>query len=64
MVNNECRLWYNRAGDFLLSVWERRKKFCTAMNQSMMSVRPIPLQTARSMALSAMQLNVSHLFIY
>ena len=26
LVNNECRSWYNRVGDFLLSVWEEREK--------------------------------------
>ena len=25
-VNDECGLWYNRVGDFLLSVWDRRKE--------------------------------------
>ena len=25
IVNDDCSLWYNRVGDFLMSVWERRK---------------------------------------
>ena len=27
LINDECSLWYNRVGDFLLSVWDRRKNF-------------------------------------
>ena len=26
IVNNDCSLWYNRVGVFLMSVWERRKE--------------------------------------
>ena len=26
LINNECSYWYNRVGDFLLSVWNRRKE--------------------------------------
>ena len=26
IVNNDCSLWYNRVGDFFVSVWERRKE--------------------------------------
>ena len=26
LVNNECSSWYNRVGDFLMSVWDRRKE--------------------------------------
>ena len=26
LVNNECSSWYNRVGDFLVSVWDRRKQ--------------------------------------
>ena len=26
LVNNECSSWCNRAGDFKMSVWDRRKE--------------------------------------
>ena len=26
IINNGCSSWYNRIGDFLMSVWERRKE--------------------------------------
>ena len=26
IVNDACSLWYNRIGEFLMSVWERRKE--------------------------------------
>ena len=26
LVNDECSPWYNRVGDFLVSIWDRRKK--------------------------------------
>ena len=26
LVNDECRSWYNKVGDFLMSVWDRRKE--------------------------------------
>ena len=26
VINDECRSWYNRVGDFLMSVWDRRKE--------------------------------------
>ena len=26
LVNNECSSWYNRVGDFLVSIWEIRKQ--------------------------------------
>ena len=26
LINDECSCWYNRVGDFLLSVWDRRKE--------------------------------------
>ena len=26
IVNDDCSLWYNRIGDFFMSVWDRRKE--------------------------------------
>ena len=26
LINDECSSWYNRVGDFLMSVWDRRKE--------------------------------------
>ena len=26
IVNDDCSSWYNRVGEFLISVWERRKE--------------------------------------
>ena len=26
LVNEECSSWYNRVGDFLMSVWNKRKE--------------------------------------
>ena len=26
LVNNECSSWYDRVGDFLVSIWDRRKQ--------------------------------------
>ena len=26
LVNDECSSWYNKVGDFLMSVWDRRKE--------------------------------------
>ena len=26
LINDECSSWYNRVGDFLVSVWDRRKE--------------------------------------
>ena len=26
IVNDDCSWWYNRVGDFLMSVWEKRKE--------------------------------------
>lgn len=27
IVNDDCNSWYNRVGDLLMLVWERRKEF-------------------------------------
>ena len=54
LVNDDCRSWYNRVGNFLLSVWEERKKFYIVVDQQTSSIRPTPLLSARPMALSAM----------
>ena len=26
LVNDECSSWYNKVGDFLMSVWDKRKE--------------------------------------
>ena len=26
LINDECSSWYNKVGDFLMSVWDRRKE--------------------------------------
>ena len=48
LVNNECSSWYNRVGDFLLSVWNRRKQLlyidgsaCTARQNNPTSERVV-----------------------
>ena len=33
LVNDECGSWYNRVVDFLLLVWEERKKFYVVVDQ-------------------------------
>ena len=33
LVNSKCSSWYNRVGNFLLLVWEERKKISYSMNQ-------------------------------
>ena len=48
LVYYECSSWYNRVGDFLLVVWDGRKKFYMVMDQYARSVRPTPLQSVRS----------------
>ena len=54
LVNDECSSWYSRVGDFLMSVWDRRKEILYG-NGSVGEVRQsTPLESVRSMALSAM----------
>ena len=33
LVNDESSSWNNEEEKFLMSVWDRRKKFCVAMDQ-------------------------------
>ena len=56
LVNDECTCnsWYNKVGDFLMSVWNRRKEILYG-NGSIGEVgQTTPLQSALSMALGAM----------
>ena len=55
LVNDECSSLYNRVGNFcsyMFAIGE--KKFCIAVNQHAWSDRTTPLQSAWSVALSAM----------
>ena len=54
LLNDECSSWYSRVGEFIMSVWDRRKEVLYG-NGSIGEIRQsTPLQCARSMALSAM----------
>ena len=54
LVNDERSSWYNKVGDFLMSVWNRRKETLYG-NGSIGEVgQTTPLQSAWSMALGAM----------
>ena len=67
LINDKCSFWYSRVGDFLWSVWVGGRKSYTAMDRYTRSVRPTPLESARSMALSAMAVEGErfvYLFIY
>ena len=33
LVNDECSLWSNSVGDFLMSIWDRRKEILLALDQ-------------------------------
>ena len=50
LINDECGSWYNRGGDFLLLVWEEKKKLYSSGPKTG-SVRPTPLQIVRSMGI-------------
>ena len=54
VVNDNCSSWYNKIGDFLLSVWDRRKEILYGDGSTCMvsPINPTP-ESARSMALSA-----------
>ena len=54
LVNDEYNFWYNRVQDFVVLIWDRREKVCMAMDQQESSVELALVQSARSMALSAM----------
>ena len=49
-----------------MPVWDRRKlrEFCMEMDQQARSVKTIPLQSGRSMPLSAMMLSVSDFYLF
>ena len=53
--DNHVRSWYNRIGDFLLSVWDKGKELLYGNGSSdyVSQINPTP-ECARSMALSAM----------
>ena len=53
IVNDDCSSWYNRVhvGDFLMSVWERRKEICCMVRDQLVRfLRAAPLLSARPMA--------------
>ena len=54
LINDECSNLYNRVGDFCCCFGIEERKSYTAMDRYTRSVRPTPLKSARSMALSAM----------
>ena len=51
MVNDDCSLWYNRVGDSLMSIWERRNDILhgkgspckVSQNDPLLSARPITM---------------------
>ena len=63
LVNNECSFWYNRVGNFQYQFGIREKKFYTSMNQHAQPNRTTSLQSAWSMALSAMTVECEQ-FVY
>ena len=54
LVNNECSSRYNRVGNILMSVWDRRKGMYIAMDWYARLVEPALLWSVRSMALHVM----------
>ena len=54
LINDECSSWYNRVGDFLMSVWDRRKEILYGNGSAGDVIQTTPLLSARSMAQSAM----------
>ena len=64
LVNFDCSSWYNRVGDFSVSIWDRRNSDCTPTDQHAWPNKTTPLLwSAWSMALSAMTIE-SEWFIY
>ena len=53
LVNDEYSSWYNRVGDFLLLVWEKKKEFYLAVDQQTGPVRLTTLQNVRPVVLIA-----------
>ena len=53
LVNDEYSSWYNRVGNFFSQFGIGQRKFCMMMDQHASSVESAPLQSASSMALSA-----------
>ena len=54
LVNDERSSWFIKVGDFLMSVWDRREEILYGVGSVCEVRQSIPLQSARSMALSAM----------
>ena len=52
-MNDECSSWYSRIGDFLMSVWNRRKEILYGSGSVGEVRQSTPVHSARSMALSA-----------
>ena len=64
LINDECSSWHNRVGNFLVSIWDRRKQLLYTDRSACMTQQINPtLQSARSMALSAMMVECER-FIY
>ena len=57
LVNDECSSWYNKVGDFLISVWNRKKEILYGNGSIGEVSQTTPLQSAWSMALGAMTVN-------
>ena len=54
MMSDDCSLWYNRVGDFLMLVLERIKEICMVRDQLIRFLRVTPLLSVSSMATIAM----------
>ena len=54
LINDQCSSWYNKVGDFLMSVWNRRKEILYGNGSTDEVGQTTPLQSAWSMALGAM----------
>ena len=57
MPNDECSSWYNRVGDFLMSVWDRRKEILDG-NELVDEGQLKQPMSVRSMAQSAITFSV------
>ena len=54
LINDECSPCYNRVGDFLISVWDRRREILYGNGLLVEVNQKNPLLSVRSMAQSAM----------
>ena len=54
LVNDECGSWYGRIGEFLMLVWDRRKKVLYGSGLVQVVGWPNPLQSVRPMAFIAL----------